>query len=1147
MKRLFIPFMIVALLCCQAAVATRAEAVCAQVSIEILQEVTLERVAFDAKLVISNSITDKSLDNVRVDVLIKDASGASKDTIFFVRKPELTGISGVDGTGSVPASDRAESHWLIIPSPGAGGEAAAGKEYWVGATLTYTIGGVQEVLPINPARITVKPMPQLVFDYFMPANVLGDNPFTPQVEPPVVYPLAVRVLNDGYGPANKLKIDSAQPKIVDNKDGLLINFKILGATVNDGQVTPSLAVPLGDLPSKKAATAAWQMISTLSGKFIEFKTSFSHASELGGELTSLIRETNAHFLTHMVKVNLPGRDNRLDFLADVNQIGGFIYESEIPTGSTSMADAKTPVTVLVPLTPPPRPTPTAPTVNLTLPTGTDGWVYAKLTDPSQGLLKLLDVVRADGVHLDPNNFWVDQGLDQDFKKTWTLQIVDYRKDTAVTGSYSLVFVQPEADTTPPVTTLTFSGPVTGNGPFSITPQTSLILTSTDNDGGSGVEAMFKKVIGQDSDFVPAYPFTLATAGTYTVQYYSVDRAGNVETARNAMVTVDDGAPVIGSFSASPTTFAPQAPKGVAAARTADLSLTATDAAPTLSVEVQIASGTTFQADKVVRTLKGTVTSGSAAHLSWDGKDAAGKWVASGQYVARARVTDGLDNPADSTAPSHTTTRDTNVTIGEWFVGAAIDAVTAEQLHPRVNGSRVVWQDQRNGVWDIYTKVVDRSAPQSGTSVRVTNGDTDHEQPAVDGNVIVWQEKQGVKSDIYGYRLDTQATIPIATGPGDKIKPAIAGDWVVWQGNAAGNWDIYAYNLTTLENVQITSHERDQVNPAIAGNVVVWEDYRHGLAEIYQYTLDPNPALRQEKRITFNMEQQTEPTMVTNGIAWTDRRNGQQDIYFYDPVRGELRITYGAGDHSQVALGQDLLVYTDFEAGSNDPNLSYRSLSSGAGGRLTSDPNRQEEPAVGDRLVLWQDNRDGRYQIYAAPFETTPVPVDVALQPGFNLVAIGTALKSAYPTAAQLMAQADSLGIERVLSYDPETNSYRETSAANGDFPLIVGNGLVVYAARASTLRLADSGETAAYTLRQGPNQIGILAAPYGFGANDLIRSVGLENIQSIRRFDAATGTWQTAAVRDGGSGPEIVGLNFPIMAGDGLMITMKKQVDQWTP
>jgi len=385
---------------------------------------------------------------------------------------------------------------------------------------------------INPAKITVKPMPQLVLDYFMPYSVLGDNPFTPKVEAPIPYPLAVRVLNNGYGQATNLKLDSAQPKIVDNKQGLLVDFRILGASVNDSATTPSLMVNFGDLPSKKVATASWQMISTLSGHFVDFKTTYSHSSELGGEMTSLVTQTTPHYLTHLVKVNLSGRDNRLDFLADLNNTSGIIYESEIPNGSTRLADASSPVTVVLPSSAPSRRTPDKPGVALTLPTGNAiGWIYTKVANPSQGLITLLDVVRADGVHLDPHNFWVDQGLDANYKKIWTLQFIDYRADATTSGAYTLVFAKPAEDTIPPTTSIIFDGPSVGTNPVYITPQTRVLLTATDNDGGSGVDGMYKMVSGIDSNFVPALPFNL-TAGNYTMQYYSTDLAGNVEPTKN---------------------------------------------------------------------------------------------------------------------------------------------------------------------------------------------------------------------------------------------------------------------------------------------------------------------------------------------------------------------------------------------------------------------------------------------------------------------------------------------------------------------------------------------------------------------------------------------------------------------------------------
>ncbi|HEY6871730.1 MAG TPA: FlgD immunoglobulin-like domain containing protein [Geobacteraceae bacterium] len=1148
MKKYITPVLVGLLLCLQGVSAPRSEAACAKVSMVILQQLTVERVAFDAKLVISNGIPDQSLQNMRVDVNITDASGNVKNDIFFVRPPVLTGVSGaLDGTGSVAAASSGEAHWLIIPSPGAGGQSSAGTDYWVGATLSYTIGTTQETIPINPAKITVKPMPQLVLDYFMPYQVIGDNPFTPQVEQPVPYPLAVRVMNDGYGTAANLRIDSAQPRIVDNRQGLLIDFKILGAAVNDGAVSPSLTVNFGDLPSKKGATASWQMISSLSGHFIEFKTSFTHSSELGGDLTSLITATNPHYLTHMVRVNLPGRDARLDFLGydtdltnNPDKLPQYLYESEIPNGSTNLSDSQTPVTVVLPTAQPARPTPNAPSVALALPTGATGWIYTKMADPSQGLLMLLDVVRADGVHLDPHNFWVDQGLDANFKPTWTLQFIDYRATAGTPGAYTLVFTQPDADTTPPTTALTFDGPATGTNPAYITPQTRLILTATDNGGGSGVDGMYKEVTGQDTDFVPALPFNLTTAGTYNVQYYSVDRAGNMEATKSATVVVVNAAPMISSFAAAPASFAPQAPRGVAATRSATLKLTTTSGAGSLPVQIEIAFGAPFQQANVVRTLKGTATSGAEFDLSWDGRDANGRFVQAGAYTARATVTDGLDNSAEPDAPSHTVTADAALSVVDWFPAVPVDPnPAADQMHPRTFGTKVVWQDMRNGRWDIYLKDM-----AGGAAQLIPSASPDRELPAINGNYIVWQDYRNGTWDIYGYDLSSGTEFPISTEAGDQTRPVIAGNWVAWQDNRSGNGDIYAYNLATRETVQVTFHERDQIHPAINGTTLVWEDYRNGAAEVYQYDLTS----RTESRITFDTVDQILPAAFGITLAWTDLRNGQKDIYAYDPVWGAVRLTYGQGDHSQTAISGSLVIFTDYEAGADDPNLSFRDLSSGVGGRLTSDPARQEEPAIATNAVVWQDSRDGKYQIYSAPFATEPVPVEVDLKQGFNLVAVGDVLKSAYPTASALIAaKKTDLGIGRLLLFDQSRNAYLEATAGGEDFSLVKGSGLVIYAGKPGTIKLAESGESAFYTLLPGTNQIGILTVTYGYSAYDMMRSVGLDNIQSVRRFDTTAGAWQTVTVRTTAAGNGLVGANFVIQPGDGLIITMKNRVDGWTP
>jgi hypothetical protein len=110
----------------------------------------------------------------------------------------------------------------------------------VGATLRYTMGGDEQVVEVSPDYIFVKPMPQLQLDYFLPHEVFGDDAFTPEIEDAVPYSLGVRVKNFGAGDAKTLAIESAQPKIVENDQGLLIDFLITGSEVNGEEETPSL-------------------------------------------------------------------------------------------------------------------------------------------------------------------------------------------------------------------------------------------------------------------------------------------------------------------------------------------------------------------------------------------------------------------------------------------------------------------------------------------------------------------------------------------------------------------------------------------------------------------------------------------------------------------------------------------------------------------------------------------------------------------------------------------------------------------------------------------------------------------------------------------------------------------------------------------
>ncbi|MRV70314.1 hypothetical protein GJ700_01080 [Duganella sp. FT92W] len=89
-----------------------------------------------------------------------------------------------------------------------------------------------------------------------------------------------------------------------------------------------------------------------------------------------------------------------------------------------------------------------------------------------------------------------------------------------------------ADATPPVTT--------SNTPATpVSQDTTVTFSATDNS--SGVAATYFKVNGGAQQTGNAALFT--ADGTYALQFWSVDKAGNVEAAKNATLTIDRSAPL----------------------------------------------------------------------------------------------------------------------------------------------------------------------------------------------------------------------------------------------------------------------------------------------------------------------------------------------------------------------------------------------------------------------------------------------------------------------------------------------------------------------------------------------------------------------------------------------------------------------------
>lgn len=523
--------------------AAAADSLCASVKIEIEQELTLERQAFDAKMRINNGLDAADLTDVSVTLSVTDAAGrpvlsssvmSETNALFYIQSPTLSNINSAEG-GTVVAGTSADLDWLIIPAAGAGGGCADGTLYYIGATLAYKVQGELQTMVVAPDFIYVKPMPYLALDYFLPGQVYGDDAFTPAIEEPVPFPLGLRIRNIGAGSADSVKIDSGQPQIVTNGINLLVGFSLLDSSVQGAEVSPTLLLDYGTIASGASKMGYWRMEVTLSGTFTNFNAEISHSDELGGQVTSLINATNVHTRLHIkdVRVDLPGRDGVVDFLGQDMKV----YESE--GADTAVSNVSAGCTLS-------GPSP-AGVYTLTLPAGPTGaFVYASVASPCDGSKSLESAVRSDGKVMDARNVWISKkrvGGTEDW--AYSLGLFDAE---GAGRSYTLTFVDTSSVNQAPVIRYLPDYAVPAGSTVAF-----LVVASDDrcapelSVSSMPVGASFTPGLSADNVSRGVFAWTpgLAQGGTYAVKFTASD--GTLSSSRSVAVTVqgDDASSAAG--------------------------------------------------------------------------------------------------------------------------------------------------------------------------------------------------------------------------------------------------------------------------------------------------------------------------------------------------------------------------------------------------------------------------------------------------------------------------------------------------------------------------------------------------------------------------------------------------------------------------
>jgi hypothetical protein len=279
---------------------------------------------------------------------------------------------------------------------------------------------------------------------------------------------------------------------------------------------------------------------------------------------------------------------------------------------------------------------------------------------------------------------------------------------------------------------------------------------------------------------------------------------------------------------------------------------------------------------------------------------------------------------------------------------------------------VVWADTRGGSNnDIYGARIDLSTGTTldASGIAISTAANDQLVPAVASNgsvaLVVWQDLRNGNFDIYGALISSAGTImvndiQVAVGTGSQDAPAVTWDptssqfIVIYQDNSTGTFEMMGKRVdatgTVLDATAVAlptsaaGEDSAAIASTAAGTLAIWRDGTHVRGSRLSGGTSLTVVDASGLALSSTASNQTNPKVGVLGssylVVWSDDRAGNQDIY------GQLVANDGTLQGSDIAISNS----------TDDEVIPRVMATSGSTARVAYEARRLDTSRVASRVV-----------------------------------------------------------------------------------------------------------------------------------------------------------------------------------------------------